>query len=72
VKTDTIEGSIPILFYFQLVSYQVDLHGNGILWKDFLNKMKAPICYENNTVEFNGKHFSFAKTLINVSQMGKK
>jgi hypothetical protein len=72
VETDIIEGSIQIPFEFQLVSHQADIDGDGILGKDFLQKMKAQICYENNTVKYKGEHFKFAKTLIRKEQMEKK
>jgi hypothetical protein len=70
VKTEIKESSIPVPFEFQPVRHQVDT--DGILRKDFLQKMKAQICYESSTVEFKGKHFNFAKTLINKEQLEKE
>jgi hypothetical protein len=49
------------------VSNQVDL--DGILGKDFVQKMKAQICYGNNPVRFNWRHLSFEKVLVIKNQV---
>jgi hypothetical protein len=64
-----LKGSVSIPVEFQLVSNQVDLEGDGILGKDFLQKMKAQIYYANNSVRFNGKHLSFEKILVKKNQV---
>jgi hypothetical protein len=46
-------SSIP--HEFQLVNKQVDIPCDGILGRDFLQRVKAKICYETRTVELNGE-----------------
>jgi hypothetical protein len=72
VEANIVEGSISIPVEFQLVNKQVDLEGDGILGKDFLQKMKAQICYGNNSVKFNGKHFCFEKVLVRWNQVRRR
>jgi hypothetical protein len=71
VEANILEGSVSIPVEFQLVSNQVALERDGILGKDFLQKMKAQICYGNNSVRLNGRHFSFEKVLVK-KEPGKK
>jgi hypothetical protein len=69
VEAKIMEGSVSIPVEFQLVSNQIDLEGDGILGKDFLRKMKAQICYGNNSVRLNGRHFSFEKVSVKKNQV---
>jgi hypothetical protein len=69
VEANILEGSVSIPVEFQLVSNLVDLEGDGILGKDFLQKMKAQICYGNNSVRFNGRQSSFEKVLVKKNQV---
>jgi hypothetical protein len=55
VKAQVLEGKLSIPIEFQLVNKQVDIEGNGILGKDFLQRMKAQICYESRRVNFKWK-----------------
>ena len=50
--TANIVGALQIPFSFQLVSKQVDLVGDGILGRDFLQQMQAQICYRTKTITF--------------------
>jgi hypothetical protein len=43
VKAQVLGGNMSIPMELQLVSKQVDIEGDGILGKDFLQKMKAQI-----------------------------
>jgi hypothetical protein len=43
---------VEIPFRFQLVNKQVDLLGDGILGRDFLEWMQARICYTHHTLAF--------------------
>jgi hypothetical protein len=52
IETRTLEVGAIISYSFQLVSRQVDLKGDGILGRDFLRAMQAPICYENKVLTF--------------------
>jgi hypothetical protein len=72
VEANILEDSISIPVELQLVSKQVDLEGDGILGKDFLQKMKAQICYGNNSVKFNGKHMCFEKVLVRKNQVRRQ
>jgi hypothetical protein len=72
VKAQVLEGNMSIPMELQLVSKQVDLEGDGILGKDFLQQMKAQICYKNKKVRFKWKKFSFEKNLTNRRQIGNK
>ena len=48
-------GNSSIRHGFQLVNNQVDIPCDGILGRDFLQRVKAKICYETRTVELNGE-----------------
>jgi hypothetical protein len=56
VKAKVREGELEIPIKFQLVNKQVTIEGDGILGKDFLQNMKAQICYGNRTVKFKWKN----------------
>jgi hypothetical protein len=71
VKAKVLEGNMSIPMELQPVSKQLDLEGDGILGKDFLQQMRAQICYENK-VRFKWKKFSFEKNLTNRRQIGSK
>lgn len=43
-----LERNVEIPFRFQLVNKQVDLLGDGILGRDFLERMQARICYTHH------------------------
>jgi hypothetical protein len=72
VKAQVREGKFSIPMEFQLVNKQVDLEGDGILGKDFLTKVKAQICYDNNSVRFKWHNFSFEKKLTRAGQIEKE
>jgi hypothetical protein len=72
VKAEIMEKDVSIPFNFQLVSHQLDMEGDGILGKDFLQEMRAQICYRNNTVTFNGERFNAKKTLLSKAQLEKE
>jgi hypothetical protein len=63
VKAQVMEGKLSIPIEFQLVNKQVDIEGDGILGRDFLQKIKAQICYESRRVNFKWKKFCFEKKL---------
>jgi hypothetical protein len=71
VSANIQEGKAKIPFKFQLVNKQVDLEGDGIIGKDFLQKMKAQICYESRRVKFQWKNLSFNKGLTSERPSGK-
>ena len=48
-------GNSSVRHGFQLVNKQVDIPGDGILGCDFLQRVKAKICYETRTVKLNGE-----------------
>jgi hypothetical protein len=52
VQAHVQEGRTSIHVEFQLVNKQVDIEGDGILGKDFLQKMKAQICYKDRSLSF--------------------
>jgi hypothetical protein len=54
-RVELKNGSIP--YPFQQVNQQVDNPCDGILGRDFLQQMKAKICYENRTIELNGEPY---------------
>jgi hypothetical protein len=62
VNAHVQEGKVEIPVEFQLVNKQVDLEGDGIVGKDFLQKMKAQICYESKSVNFQWQNFSFKRS----------
>lgn len=72
VKARVEEGKLKIPMEFQLVSKQVDLEGDGIIGKDFLEKMGAQICYRSKTVKFEWNNFSFEKKLKSREEIGKE
>jgi len=45
-------GGLEIPYSFQLVSHQIDLRGDGILGRDFLEAMQAHICYKERLLTF--------------------
>lgn len=63
-STCIIEEEISIPFEFQFISHQIDLEGDGILGKYFLQETKLKICYESNMINFKGNNFSFSKLLV--------
>lgn len=60
------EGQVEIPFKFQLVSTQVDIKGDGILGRDFLQRMRAKICYESRTLTLQSGGTSIKKRLCHV------
>ena len=52
IETRMREGGVDVPFQFQLVSKQVDLKGDGILGRDFLELMQARICYKERSLIF--------------------
>ena len=56
LETRVREGKMIILYCLQLVSKQVDLKDDGILWRDFLKAMRARICYREEVLifQYNG------------------
>jgi hypothetical protein len=53
IETKLLEGNEEIPFKLQLVNKQVDLLGDGILGRDFLEQMQARICYTSHTLTFS-------------------
>jgi hypothetical protein len=72
VNANIREGELEIPMQFQLINKQVDIEGDGILGKDFLQNMKAQICYGNRTVKFKWKNHSFEKQLICHKEIGRE
>jgi hypothetical protein len=72
VKAQIRGGKCSIPMEFQLVNKQVDLEGDGILGKAFLTKVKAQICYDNNSVRFKWQNCNFEKKLIKAGQIEKE
>ena len=70
-ETKILEGSLQILFRFQLVSKRVDLLGDGILGRDFLKQMQAQICYQSRTLTFTNAGVTITKSLSNNSSGNK-
>ena len=65
VKATIVEGKLQIPFSFQLVSKQVDLVGDGILGRDFLQQMQTQICYRTKTITFKYEGVTVTKPLRN-------
>jgi hypothetical protein len=49
-----------------------DIEGDGIPGKDFLQKIKAQICYESRRVRCKWNNYSFEKPLINSKAIEDK
>jgi len=71
IETKILEGSLQIPFRFQLVSKQADMLGDGILGRDFLQKMQAKLCYQNRTLTFTYAGVTITKSLSNNSSGNK-
>jgi hypothetical protein len=54
-----------------LVSDQIDIDGDGILGKNFLQRMQARICYRENILELRGETFNVSKTLLGRDRSGR-
>jgi hypothetical protein len=71
VKARVREGKLEIPIKFQLVNKQIDIEGDGIIGKDFLQNMRAQICYGRKVVRFKWNNLSFEKLLISNGEIGK-
>jgi hypothetical protein len=47
--------NISIVHDFQLVNIHVDIPCDGILGRDFVQRIRAKVCYESRTVTLNGE-----------------
>jgi hypothetical protein len=65
IRANIVEELIQISFSFQLVSKQVDLVGDGILGRDFLQQLQAQICYRTKTITFAYEGVTVVKPLCN-------
>jgi hypothetical protein len=72
LKAQVQEGKVEIPIEFQLIIEQVDLEGDGILGKDFLQKMKAQIRYENKSVNFKWRNVSFENKLTSKGETNNR
>ena len=71
IETGIREKGIDIPFQFQLVSKQVDLKGDGILGRDFLESMHAQICYKEQSLTFRHAGCLMNKKLISLPELDR-
>ena len=57
LETQVLEGKMSIHYRLQLVSKQVELKGDGIQRRDFLQAMQARICYKGQVLNFCTRAF---------------
>jgi hypothetical protein len=60
------EGQVEIPFKFQLVSTQANIKGDGILGRNFFQRMLAQICYESRTLTLQNGETSIKKRLCHI------
>jgi hypothetical protein len=63
VKTKILESETSIPYRLQLVNKQVDVRCDGILGRDFLQAMRASICYKERALVFWYKGICVCKKL---------
>jgi len=63
LEMQILEGEMSIPYRLQLVSKQVDLRGDGILGCDFLQEMRARICYRERVLIIRYKGILVRKKL---------
>jgi hypothetical protein len=71
VKAQVKEGKLSITIDLQLVGKKLDIDGDGIVGKYFLQEMKGQICYESKTLNYKWGNYYFEKKLINIREKGR-
>jgi len=66
LETQILEGEMSMPYRLQLVSKQVDLRGDGILGRDFLQAMRARICYREKVLIFQFEGLCVRKKLMSL------
>ena len=67
LESQILEGEMSIPSRLQLVSKQVDLRGDGILGRDFLQAMRARICYRERVLIFQFESMCVRMKLMSLS-----
>ena len=72
VNTKLLERDLSIPYRLQLVSKHVDLRCDGILVRDFLQAMRASICYKERALVFWYKDICVRKKLTFLPEIERE